>query len=483
MTISRNGVAEPFLAGVVAIRGRIVSRRHLSTITIYLDELEVGRVALTPAPRKSGYGTLHVFNIWIDVGRYSPGRYRLRVKAAFGVRPFSGLVTVGRVDESDVYLRESPSYVPSLAGGYADVARTVLARAAIARTNDTASLTGPVRSLLVVRADQLGDVATSLPAMKRLRQLYPGAHVTALVQPACVAAVERSGVVDHVETILLQNDAESGGRYLPVEEEARLRALFSATRFDVAIDLCPGRETRPLLLLSQARVMVGFDPERFPYLDFGIHARSRDKVNRLDRVPHGAMVMMLVEALALTGGSDRLPALPVRAAPGPRPYVVIHTGASRALNRWPRTRFLALAGLIRARHDVDLIVFDDAPDGWPGERTTVLGQIDATAFDEIIAGAALVIGNDSGPKHLAAARGVPTISLHVDRLNWNEWGQIGAGIVLSKRVPCAGCTLSDIDLCGRAADCLTAITEQEVADAVATYVPDADRHGRDRCRA
>ena len=95
-------------------------------------------------------------------------------------------------------------------------------------------------------------------------------------------------------------------------------------------------------------------------------------------------------------------------------------------------------------------------------RVRFLNVIDGDAFDAIVSTARLMVGNDSGPKHLAATRGVPTISVHVGRLNWNEWGQDGRGTILSKRVPCSGCGLNDIQLCGRDAVCVRSIGVDEV---------------------
>jgi ADP-heptose:LPS heptosyltransferase len=78
----------------------------------------------------------------------------------------------------------------------------------------------------------------------------------------------------------------------------------------------------------------------------------------------------------------------------------------------------------------------------------------------------LVVGNDSGPKHLAAARGIPTVSIQVSRLNWDEWGQDSRGFIVVKRVPCTGCGLNDILLCGRDAICVRSISTEEVLNAV-----------------
>ena len=64
--------------------------------------------------------------------------------------------------------------------------------------------------------------------------------------------------------------------------------------------------------------------------------------------------------------------------------------------------------------------------------------------------------------HRAARRGAKVVSLHMARVNWNEWGQDGRGMILSKRVPCVGCSLKDIQLCGRDAACLHSIGVGEV---------------------
>jgi ADP-heptose:LPS heptosyltransferase len=112
-----------------------------------------------------------------------------------------------------------------------------------------------------------------------------------------------------------------------------------------------------------------------------------------------------------------------------------------------------------------------------GARLRLLPILDPDSFDQIISSARVMVGNDSGPKHLSAVRGVPTVSIHVGRLNWNEWGQEGDGVIVAKRIPCSGCGLNDIPLCGREAVCIRSITVEEVYSAVHPYLQtqDADR--------
>ncbi len=109
----------------------------------------------------------------------------------------------------------------------------------------------------------------------------------------------------------------------------------------------------------------------------------------------------------------------------------------------------------------------------PGEVTAsprfraIAGQLPFDDFDALLSYCAVMVGNDSGPKHLAALRGAPVISLHMARLNWSEWGQEQSGLVISRKVPCAGCGIHrDPDECGKGFACITHISPEEVFDAV-----------------
>jgi len=84
------------------------------------------------------------------------------------------------------------------------------------------------------------------------------------------------------------------------------------------------------------------------------------------------------------------------------------------------------------------------------------------------------VGNDSGPKHLAALRGTPVVSIHCARISWAEWSQEQTGVVISRRVPCAGCALfHDADECGKGIACISDITVDEVLAATEALLADA----------
>ena len=89
------------------------------------------------------------------------------------------------------------------------------------------------------------------------------------------------------------------------------------------------------------------------------------------------------------------------------------------------------------------------------------------ALDTLLSDCALLVGNDSGPKHLAALRGTKVVTLFTNRISFAEWGQEQTGVIITRKVPCAGCQiLHDTDECAKDFVCITGIRPEEVFDTV-----------------
>ncbi|WP_242097984.1 glycosyltransferase family 9 protein [Sphingomonas sp. CROZ-RG-20F-R02-07] len=481
MVIERDGAQEPLLAGVVAIRGRVSALGTLETASVEVgqgDTRVTVQATLHLVPGRNPL-RLYVFNAWIDAAAFPQGRQWLSVSVSDRLPPAGLFVNVTEPGDAPLFATsnafvEAPPHAPG------ELDQAVATLPATIRSTARTLFDRPIASVLAMRVDQLGDVAASLPSLVRLRDIFPEARLTVLAQPGVQAIVEACGLADEVMPITLTYDPASERRRLDPVEEDRLRAILAARQFDLAIDLSPGDESRPLLLLTGATYLVGFNPDRFNYLDFGIVARSRDKVNQLDKLSHAATVAMLVEALAIAATPTRasVPRLPEpdflqELALEPNTYVVLHLGARHAINRWPVEHFVALCERLAVDTPYDVVVFagdEVEAQAFTCKRVRVFGLMEPSVFDAVLSGARAMVGNDSGPKHLASTRGVPTVSVHVDRLNWNEWGQDGIGAIVSKRIPCTGCGLNDIAMCGRDAVCIRSITPDEVFVALEPYL-------------
>jgi ADP-heptose:LPS heptosyltransferase len=83
----------------------------------------------------------------------------------------------------------------------------------------------------------------------------------------------------------------------------------------------------------------------------------------------------------------------------------------------------------------------------------------------------IFIGNNSGPKHIAAALGVPTIGVHSLNVDPLEWGPVGANAVtVYRKVFCGPCYIGDPDACSRKLACLTGIRAEHVFRACLPYL-------------
>jgi ADP-heptose:LPS heptosyltransferase len=85
-----------------------------------------------------------------------------------------------------------------------------------------------------------------------------------------------------------------------------------------------------------------------------------------------------------------------------------------------------------------------------------------SALGEFMQACTLFVGNNSGPKHLAAQLGVPTLGIHSAVVDAVEWGPLGtAGFALRRDVLCGPCYLEFASDCPRAMACLTGIKPRD----------------------
>ena len=444
------------MRGIEAVRGHIFSAAALDTLRILIDGEQIHCEPLGAAEPSDI--AKYPFNAWLDLGSVEPGPRRIDLQFVAG----GAVVRTHR--ETIAVL--APTFEPSsdasiaLPLGKGTLARRIAALPSVARPAARAGLTGPIRTILVQRADQLGDLVCSVPAIRQLRALFPDARLIGLVTPANADLAATLGLFDDIVMVPFAQDAADGHRALGIEAQDRLRRTLAAYDFDLAIDLAQAPASRPLLLLSGARFLYGFSDSTCPWLDAGFALTAHDGINRGETLPPSRKLLALVDGLAAL--CDEGEAAPSRAPAGR--YIILHGGARLPWTGWPHYR--ALAAMLLANTDRDIVLLGDGaalPDSLPADpRLRVIdGLMPFAEFDRLLAGAALFIGNDSGPKHLAALRGVPVLSLHMARLDWREWGQEGQGTILSRRVPCAGCAIGEPQDCAKGLACIRDITTEE----------------------
>ncbi|WP_328850889.1 glycosyltransferase family 9 protein [Micromonospora globbae] len=291
------------------------------------------------------------------------------------------------------------------------------------------SLLGPaaervpdVERIAVLRANALGDFIFVLPALDALRAAYPEAEIVLLGAPWHAKLWrDRPGPVDRVLVV----PPADGIRYPEPDEEPAAMDDFLATartkRFDLALQLHGGgANSNPLVAALGARVTAGLRAENAPPLDRWIrYVYYQHEVIRYLEVAAlvGAPATTIVPTLAVTA-SDRAEAERVL-GPARRPRVALHPGATDTRRRWPAERFgevareltgdgyeVLVTGTSSEREVVDRVVEAAGVPLRPQVGTLSLGGLAGCYAD-----CALVISNDTGPLHLAAAVGAPTVGI------------------------------------------------------------------------
>ena len=262
----------------------------------------------------------------------------------------------------------------------------------------------------------MGDCLLLTSPARALKEEFPGFRLSVLVEPRFAPCFD--GNPDFHETLIARGKFSTGARLL-------------TRRFHAIVNLHGG-------------------PTSFVYSCLAWGKRIGAEHYRGSRLYHGRVPAPFAEAHTVQTTMDTLRWLGMRRERGPalryeshpaeaarmqeklkgRPYVVIHPGSIMATKRWESRRFGEIGRSLAARGFTIVVTSGPGEESSSGkvaseiEGTLILLGLSIAELAELIRGARLYIGNDSGPMHLAAAVGTPTIAVwgSSDSRRWRPWG-------------------------------------------------------------
>ncbi|HEV2695508.1 MAG TPA: lipopolysaccharide heptosyltransferase II [Verrucomicrobiae bacterium] len=353
----------------------------------------------------------------------------------------------------------------------------------------------PPRRILVRGVNWLGDAVMTTPALLRLRACFPKTHLTLFCPEKIKDLWLNHPAIDETLTF------ESGEGLFSIGRKLR------AGRFDRALVLPNSPRSALEVFLARIPVRIGYArPWRNFFLTQTVparveavkmHKRTEAEIRTLianpprARPPHPARAHQIHEYLQLAAffGADPAPLAPlltvtpaeIEAAKkkfglekDSRPVFGLNPGAEYGpAKRWPVEKFIATAKEVQAKTNCLWLIFggknDAAAAAQIGQEISHQNLAGQTSLRELMALLKLcrvLLTNDTGPMHVAAALGTPVV-VPFGSTSPELTGPVSAGglnhEIIQLDAPCSPCFLRECPIDFR---CLNGISSERVADAV-----------------
>jgi lipopolysaccharide heptosyltransferase II len=320
--------------------------------------------------------------------------------------------------------------------------------------------------ILLVRLRQIGDVVFTTPAIRALHEQFPDAFLSYIVEPAAAPIVIHNPLIHEVIVAPRRRGVQG------VLDDLALGRRLRSSRFDLAIDFHGGPRASLLTWLSGAPRRIGYQIVGRSWIYTTRIPRPRmlrarhSVVNQWDLLaplgiappsPSRFPVEMPSDPVVATLVADRLARAGVAADAR---LVVIHVSAGNPFRRWPAESFVDLAVSLAATDSRRRVLVTSGPSeqgaadrviegartrlgAERGDQVLSCGEFSLQELRSLLERAALYIGGDSGPLHVASTTGVPIVGLFgptlpIRSMPWRDSQWISESVDAGE-LPCRPC--------------------------------------------
>lgn len=329
--------------------------------------------------------------------------------------------------------------------------------------------------ILVTRLDRIGDLVLSLPAIELIRYRFPNAYIAVMTRPATADLLQGHPSIDEVIPYYYENK----GCHSSALGNIRFIREISKRGFDISFILHPSLRSYMVSFFAGIPYRVGFATKMpglltHPVADRRFEGTRHESEYTLDVVRGFGLDRpdKLIPKIFFSAEHEAMAEKCLSGVSGT--MIALHAGASCPSKRWPKERFAEAAlEILRGCPEAYFVIVGGEAEKELGEylqKTITRRVIDLTAklslkeLAAVLARASLVISNDSGPVHIAAAVGARTLTIFgrsLPGLSTTRWKALGEGhAYIRKDVGCAVCLAHR---CTIGFECLAAVSSREVA--------------------
>jgi heptosyltransferase-2 len=352
------------------------------------------------------------------------------------------------------------------------------------------------KRILLLRTEYIGDLVLATPAFKAVRESFPHAHIAVLVQSRTAPLLKFNPDVNEVISCTLpwyEREKHPARIANPFKRAVAtiqyhwhcIKTVFwlahqlRERRFDVAIDL--GRHIYTLILMAAAGIPVRIgDPRAGGKFLLTHPVTPDDKKHEVERC---------LDIVSVLGVNTQKPCLTLNWSPADeehviklwthlgldenRPVIAIHPFSVEPSRCWRPENWAivadALVDLFGARilfigSTTDQMAVSDIQQKMRNQSINLCGELSLLQLAALLKRCDLMIGVNSGPAHIAAAVGIPVVSIWSSAYLPEKWAPYTPKLrLVRKQVPCADCRLIK---CPLPVSCMDMITPEEVIAAV-----------------
>jgi len=294
-------------------------------------------------------------------------------------------------------------------------------------------------NILIIRTDRIGDVILTTPAIAALRRQWPRARLTVLVNPLTEDLVKGNPDID---TVLVDDRLH---RHRGVSGFWRLVQDIRRQKFDLAIVYHTKKRTNALAFLAGIPVRIGYHNNKWGFLltrkiwddrALGLKHETEycvDLLRELGVTGAAGPIFVSRQQRAQLWAAEQLDASGLTG----EKVIAVHLGASCPTKMWPVPKFIEVMKAMKTKYGCVFVLIGSAQavsisqriaDEMGKEVLDLTGKTTVAQCVSLLSYCRLLLSNDSGPVHIAAALGTPVISIFTRNqpgINPKRWRPLG----------------------------------------------------------